>query len=285
MRQKIFAFLAAIIFILIFNSAFAQCPTSTLSVYNITGDSATISWPTVSGVAGFEYAVLPATSSAPSSGTPESSGATIKVGGLSIGTAYNAWLRSDCGGGVYTPWVSLSFSTTCGTPGTINISNVHADAATVSWTSVSPTAQYEYVIDTVATSPTGAGTSVNTNSVTVTGLLQGKTYYAFVRTKCSSAFSNWSAGQSFISAWPTQIGTVTTNKIQVYPNPVINTLSIAGLTNGAIISIYNTVGALMAHYNVSTSLVQIDMSSFPSGIYILHCQDKSNSTAIRLSKK
>ncbi|MBN9483508.1 MAG: T9SS type A sorting domain-containing protein [Bacteroidetes bacterium] len=263
----------------------AQCPTSTLSVYNITGDSATISWPTVSGVSGFEYAVLPATASAPASGTPESSGATIKIGGLSIGTAYNAWLRSDCGGGVYTPWASLSFSTTCGTPGTINISNVHADAATVNWTSVSPTAQYEYVIDTVATSPAGAGTSVNTNSVTVTGLLQGKTYYAFVRTKCSSAFSNWSAGQSFISAWPTQISTVTTNKIQAYPNPVINTLSITGLTSGAMISIYNTVGVLMSHYNVSTSPAQIDMSSFPSGIYILLCQDKNNSIAIRLLKK
>ncbi len=283
--RRLLAITAILICLLFTNNIFAQCPTSTLSVYNITGDSATISWPTVSGVAGFEYAVLPATAPAPSSGTPESSGATIKVGGLSIGTAYNAWLRSDCGGGVYTPWVSLSFSTTCGTPGTINISNVHADAATVSWTSVSPTAQYEYVIDTAATSPAGAGTSVNTNSVTVTGLLQGKTYYAFVRTKCSSAFSNWSASQSFISAWPTQINTVTTNKIQVYPNPVINTLSITGVTNGAIISIYNTLGAVMGHYNVSTSLVQIDMSPFPSGIYILHCQDKNNSTAIRLSKK
>jgi hypothetical protein len=106
-----------------------------------------------------------------------------------------------------------------------------------------------------------------------------------VRTKCSSAFSNWSAGQSFISAWPTQISTVTTNNIQVYPNPVINTLSVTGLASGAMISIYNTVGALMAHYNVSTSPAQIDMSSFPGGIYLLRCQDKNNSTAIRLSKK
>lgn len=267
------------------NNILAQCPTSTLSVYNITGDSATISWPTVSGVSGFEYAVLPATASAPASGTPESSGATIKVGGLSIGTAYNAWLRSDCGGGVYTPWVSLSFSTTCGTPGTINISNVHGDAATVSWTSVSPTSQYEYVIDTAATSPAGSGTSVNTNSVTVTGLLQGKTYYAFVRTKCSSAFSNWSAGQSFISAWPTGIPSAAHSAIILYPNPVQNTLYVSGISSGAVINIYNTIGSLVAHYTAAASSMQIDMFSFSGGIYFLNYQDNYNSTTIKLQKE
>lgn len=282
---RLFTITAILTCVLFANNIFAQCPTSTLSVYNITGDSATISWPTVSGVSGFEYAVLPATASAPASGTPESSGATIKIGGLSIGTAYNAWLRSDCGGGVYTPWVSLSFSTTCGTPGTINISNVHADAATVSWTSVSPTAQYEYVIDTVATSPTGAGTSVNTNSVTVTGLLQGKTYYAFVRTKCSSAFSNWSSGQSFISAWPTGISSAISNSIKVYPNPVNTILNIQGLEKGTTINICNSLGMVVCKQVINSSSSQIDFSQFSSGFYYIQVITATQTNILKINKE
>jgi Secretion system C-terminal sorting domain len=66
--------------------------------------------------------------------------------------------------------------------------------ANISWTAVPAAANgYEYVVDAVATSPTVAGTTVATNSVSVSGTYNiGTTYYAHVRSICSvSDFSPW----------------------------------------------------------------------------------------------
>ncbi len=77
------------------------------------------------------------------------------------------------------------------------ITNLAASAftttsATISWTAVSGSAGYEYVVDQLSGNPPGAGTANATTSVNATGLTGSTTYYAHVRNKCSaSSFSSW----------------------------------------------------------------------------------------------
>jgi GEVED domain/Secretion system C-terminal sorting domain len=84
------------------------------------------------------------------------------------------------------------------TPTCIPVSGLTVTSSTttadLSWTAVpSAVNGYEYVIDAVATSPSGAGTPVATTSVSVPGTYTlGVTYYAHVRSICSvSDFSTW----------------------------------------------------------------------------------------------
>lgn len=74
---------------------------------------ATITW---SGTAagGFQYSAstINGTPSGPTGTTP--SGTSQVIGGLSSGTQYYVYVRSDCGGGVYSPWIGpQTFTTLC----------------------------------------------------------------------------------------------------------------------------------------------------------------------------
>ncbi|MBS1773002.1 MAG: T9SS type A sorting domain-containing protein [Bacteroidetes bacterium] len=272
-----------IVFGFVSNNIFAQCNTPTLSILNTTGDSVYLSWTSVSSAVNYEYAVLPAASS-PSSGTITTA-LTANVGGLTAGTPYKAWVRSNCGGLGYSAWGSLSFSTPCGIPATINISNVAADSAVITWTSVSPGATYQYFVDTVNTTPTGAGTVVATNSAIVKGLLAAKTYYVFVRTVCGSAFSAWSASQSFYSAFPTGINTFTSNEVMLYPNPVKDKLYLQNLQGNTAITITNTLGVIQYRTTTSDKQQTIDFSALTPGLYLLHISNKEGSKTTKVQKQ
>ncbi|MGQ1947042.1 carbohydrate-binding protein [Geofilum sp. OHC36d9] len=58
--------------------------------------------------------------------------------------------------------------------------------------------------------------------------------------------------------------------VEVYPNPVINRLYISGVTENAIIEVYNTIGQLQLSF-IGQS---IDASSLGEGMYILKCKDE-----------
>jgi hypothetical protein len=78
-------------------------------VTNITTTSANISWGTVSGVAGYEYSVT-TSSTSPVSGTATTS-ASYNATSLAPGTQYYIYVRSNCGNGNYSVWVSTPFIT------------------------------------------------------------------------------------------------------------------------------------------------------------------------------
>ena len=89
--------------------------------------------------------------------------------------------------------ISVIAPPACGAPSP-TVSNVLTASATLSWAAV-PTATvgYEYVLDNVATNPTGAGTAISALTYSPAGLAANTTYYFHLRSVCGAgSFSTWS---------------------------------------------------------------------------------------------
>ena len=83
----------------------------------------------------------------------------------------------------------------CGAPGGLNASLVSNSTATISWGAPvpGPATGYEYFYSDTNTPPAAAGTATVNTSEGLTGLNANTTYYAWVRSDCSSGvFSSWS---------------------------------------------------------------------------------------------
>ncbi|NHM02644.1 T9SS-dependent choice-of-anchor J family protein [Flavobacterium difficile] len=98
-----------------------------------------------------------------------------------------------------TPWyvafddVEVKLSPACPTP-SASVSGITDVAANLTWSAVpSATLGYEYVLDNVATDPTGAGTSTTATTFPASGLTPLTTYYFHIRSVCAAGtFSTWS---------------------------------------------------------------------------------------------
>jgi len=79
------------------------------SVANLTASTADVSWATVTGAAGYEWAVG-STATPPSIGTPTTA-TTIPLSGMSPSTQQFFFVRTDCGVNGFSLWSTYSFST------------------------------------------------------------------------------------------------------------------------------------------------------------------------------
>ncbi|WP_276133548.1 T9SS type A sorting domain-containing protein [Polluticoccus soli] len=84
----------------------------------------------------------------------------------------------------------------CNAPGSLSAANITNSGANISWGAIPASLGYEYIISTSATPPaytaSGANTTTSAN-VNLSGLASGTTYYIYVRNKCSTNFSAWTA--------------------------------------------------------------------------------------------
>mgnify|MGYP001414026267 CR=1 FL=1 len=90
--------------------------------------------------------------------------------------------------------VIVEVNPTCDTPLNVTISNLTSTSADASWDAgMSGETEWEYVLlDAGEAAPTGSGTAVTTNSVTLTGLTQGSSYDFYVRASCGAGdFSSY----------------------------------------------------------------------------------------------
>ncbi|WP_353078858.1 T9SS type A sorting domain-containing protein [Flavobacterium sp.] len=89
--------------------------------------------------------------------------------------------------------VELKLSPSCPTPNA-SVSGIIHNAANISWSAVPSAALgYEYVLNTVATSPTGSGTAINGITYAASALTPLTTYYFHIRSVCATGtFSTWS---------------------------------------------------------------------------------------------
>jgi hypothetical protein len=88
--------------------------------------------------------------------------------------------------------ISIDFTPACSAPIGLTTSGLTFDSVTVNWAAVATATNYEYVLDTVATAPTGAGTSIAATTFSSTTLTPSTTYYFYVRTNCNGTYSAWS---------------------------------------------------------------------------------------------
>ena len=83
---------------------------------------------------------------------------------------------------------------TCDYPSNVTVSNLTSTSADLSWDAgLSGETEWEYVLQASGDpAPTGSGTAVSTNSVTLTGLTQGDEYDFYVRASCGAGdFSSY----------------------------------------------------------------------------------------------
>jgi gliding motility-associated-like protein len=87
-------------------------PPTDLAVALNSSDSATVSWTSGGTETAWEYVLQPQGTGAPTAaGTPTSSN-PLTLSGLSSGTAYEIYLRADCGAGDFSPWTGpVNFET------------------------------------------------------------------------------------------------------------------------------------------------------------------------------
>ena len=165
----------------------------------VTSTGATLNWSEPGGSVGSEYVV------STTSGTPTGSGAqttalTYSATGLTPSTVYYAYVRDSCGPGNFSAWVSTTFTTTATTTTTCNPvvlntpGSITTTSAVISWTAITGSTGYVYVVDNSVTPPgTLGGTFTTLTSATITGLASGTTYYAHVYDSCAvGSESTWS---------------------------------------------------------------------------------------------
>jgi|GEM_PF-1635253 len=169
----------------------APCPTPTgLTTGTVTTTTAGFSWD-AQGSNGFEY-VLNQNAGNPASGTAIT-GTTYNATALIPGVTYNMHLRTDCGGGNFSPWTDVVFTTVapCVAPTGLAAAGTTATTSNLSWDAQGSNG-FEYVVDENAADPSAAGTATTATTYNATALTPLTTYYLHVRVDCGGGnLSPW----------------------------------------------------------------------------------------------
>ncbi len=187
------------------------CPRPTaLATANITTTSVRVSWTNPTGTA-WQVLALPAGSPAPNAGTTgwviATGGSPFIVTGLTPDTAYDFYVRSDCGAvnGI-SNWSLPTTATTlptCPKPTALTIGTITDNSALAGWTNPTGTLWQVLVLPAGSAAPTASSTGwvvSNTNTgFALTGLSAATCYDYYVRTDCGAVngLSTWSGPRNF----------------------------------------------------------------------------------------
>jgi hypothetical protein len=176
-----------------FTTLVTPCPATSGTVASPVGHtSALLSWDEASNNT-FEY-VLDEQNSDPLTGTPISE-SSFNATGLQPLTTYFFHVRTNCGGGNFSPWTTTSFTTLetpCSVPSGLTVVDVFSISADLAWESQTGAFGYEYVLSQSNTLPTGGGIPISENTLEITALTPSTTYYVHIRTNCgNNNFSSW----------------------------------------------------------------------------------------------
>lgn len=81
----------------------------------------------------------------------------------------------------------------CSAPTGLTANNVTSSSANLTWNAAGGSVNYQYVLNTTAANPGGAGTTISETSFSATSLSQSTIYYFHLRNNCgTSGFSAWS---------------------------------------------------------------------------------------------
>lgn len=248
----------------------------------VTGTSATITWPAVSGAAWYEFQYKQTSSGTWINGGTLGSTVTSKIlSGLVSGTQYDFQARTFCPGGAASAWSStLQFTTTgasgCETAPTLTASTVTGMTATITWPTVSGAAWFEFRYKQTSSGTwITAGTLVGSaTSKQLTGLLQNTQYDFQARTYCSGGTtgSGWGSTLQFTTTGAASIAVIDGNQenqadqvsssekdvnlqsslpeVKMYPNPTSNLIHVETQLESAnstlIVKVLDMSGRLVA---------------------------------------
>ncbi|HHB78032.1 MAG TPA: T9SS type A sorting domain-containing protein [Saprospiraceae bacterium] len=226
------------------------------------------------------------------------SGSTATTGqiveGLLPGTSYTFYLKTDCGGGLFSSVVSLAASTAeCQVPTGLTTSNISSIGFTVTAAPNSSTIKKWQVV------PAGNGIGngivaqgeLSGNVFNVSGLSASTAYDFYLQSKCDDQYSD-----------PASLLNINTivgveelsniNGINLYPSPAKDVLNISLSGNQAAsleISITNLLGknvqSKKLQLNQGLNIEQFDVSDLQAGIYLVRITDQGKTVGFRFVKE
>lgn len=215
-------------------------------------NSITVSWPSISGVAWYEFRYKLSSASIWASGNTVGGSAVSKtIFGLSSGLSYDIQGRSYCSNGTPGPWSASISATTintgCSVSPAIVTSAIGATTVTISWPLVSGAGWYAFRFKPTSSGvwQNGGTSSGSTTSKLYFGLTSGDTYDFEGRTYCpNGTSSDWSA-----------IIFTTVAPSGCYLAPVLNTSALSTSASSIQISWTSVTGAgwYSFQYKESTS--------------------------------
>lgn len=268
--------LTIVSFCLPLKQANAQCPPAIPSATFVANDSVYLQW-SAAGAGNYEYVVQPASQPQPTSGTPITT-TSVGVGSLSNITAYKVWLRTDCGSSTFTAWQSISFTTVCGVPVSINIDSITSTSAIVSWSKVGNNVSYEYAVTTDSVAPPASGTPINNTQLLLSGLTPGQKFCFYVRTNCGGGeYSAWRTLCKYTKFLTGVNNVKNIGGLQVYPNPVTDVLHITQSLNNAQpmqFVLTDIQGRIVCQLTLTTGKIDINLSNYLPGLYFLKIKNE-----------
>jgi len=176
-----------------FTTLVAPCIAPTgLAAANTSATTSDLSW-NAQGSSSFEY-VVNTTSTDPSTAGTATAGTTFNATALTPETVYYLHVRTDCGGGNFSPWTTFSFTTLvapCIAPTGLAAANTSATTSDLSW-NAQGSSSFEYVVNTTSADPATAGTATTGTTFNATALTPETGYYLHVRTDCGGGnLSPW----------------------------------------------------------------------------------------------
>ncbi len=180
-----------------------SCPAPTnLTPANITATGVDLSWTDNASASAWEYVVQAAGTGEPAGAGTAVTAVTESVAGLTANTAYEVYVRVDCGGGSFSTWTGpVDFTTlvSCPAPTDLTAANISTVGVDLSWTDNASASAWEYVVQAAGTGmPMAAGTSVAVVTESVAGLTANTAYEVYVRADCGGGdFSTWTGPVDF----------------------------------------------------------------------------------------
>ncbi|RMG83640.1 MAG: T9SS C-terminal target domain-containing protein [Bacteroidetes bacterium] len=221
----------------------------------------------------------------------------IPSGFLTEGTMFKFVFRVAGGNNLYIDNINVS-----GTFKDVPVLNYPEDLSTdvvtnvtIDWKSVQSADSYEYQVDTtmsfnsamlISSTKTFLGSDPNlSDTEEQLNLMSNTTYYWRVRAISNGVAGDWSNVWSFTTGDVvngTQSATI--QKVEIYPNPVQNTLTVAYPNEAFKLEIYNQIGQKVYQQNARET-ASIEMNGMPEGVYFVRISSAQNVVVKKVVKK
>lgn len=274
-------------------------PPDVISIANIDFKSAEVSWTEKGNARLYEYEISADPNYFPSSvGYNYTTQRFLPLNNLICDTTYYVYVRSVCDTSASSAifwdtsaWRIDSFKTEpcCYDPDP-KINNITSTTAIGRWDPVGSAYGYEYAIS-VQNKPPQNGTYTTYTSAYLQGLMSSQLYYLHVRSRCSpTPLSGWKS-IPFATGKTLNISNVNGSNVfemTAFPNPVSDnvTITIDGTRAGeAKVYVTDLTGKTLAVQPVTSEVTNVDMSAYPSGIYIIKYADDAHNKVLKVSKQ